>query len=166
MAVNSKKRKRKAKREEQRKLNKQVALLPENGEIPSSVATAPTLPDTLSYLDGRNYQLIFERYNHEECEIPQLDKTTAKALINKLNEITRVNNSSISSTHLLRHKVINQNDYSSLFSKLEDDVELYEVKYANTGRIMCYFINEHPHEDETKSNYCCIIAVLIRHRAT
>jgi hypothetical protein len=87
-----------------------------------------------------------------------------KALIGKFNEVTRVNNRSIAGTNLLRHKIKNEGDYVSLFKGLEDDIELYEVQYAGEGRIMCYFINQYPHSNETTSNYCCIIAVLKKHR--
>ncbi len=158
--------KRKSDRKAQRKLNQQVAELQEIGQIPSSVATEPSLPDTLSYLDGNNYQLIFERYNHKECELPSLDEKGVKALIGKFNEVTRVNNRTIAGTSLLKHKIKNGGDYASLFKGLEDDIELYEVKYAGEGRIMCYFINQYPHNDETTSNYCCIITILKKHRRT
>lgn len=157
---------RKAERKAQRRLNKHVAQLQDAGQIPPSVAAEPSLPDTLSYLDGNNYQLIFERYNHKECELPSLDEKGVRALIGKFNEVTRVNNSTIAGTNLLRHKIKNEGDYASLFNGLEDDIELYEVQYAGEGRIMCYFINQYPHNNETISNYCCIIAVLKKHRRT
>lgn len=158
--------KRKAERKAQRRLSQQLAEINEAGQIPLSVATEPKLPDTLSYLDGNNYQLIFERYNHKDCEIPDLDNKDAKALVGKFNEITRVNNRSIAGTNLVKHKVKNEGDYTSLFKGLEDDIELYEVQYAGTGRIICYFINQYPHNNETTSNYCCVIAILKKHRRT
>lgn len=166
MAKNSKKQqKRKIERRRNRKLEAQLAEVEgeDNVKIPANVARSPSLPD---YLDGKNYQLIFEEYNHRECEIPSLDNKSTKALIGKLNEITRVNSRSIASTTLIRDRVIDSGDYASLFRNLEADIDLFEIKYAGSGRIICYFIDEWTHSDKTVSNYCCIVAILRQHRRT
>jgi len=162
MVKNSKKRKRKA----ERKLNAKLAHVEQVGQIPSSVAVKDTLPDTLSYLDGNNYQLIFERYNSKDCEIYAVDAKSSKLLIAKFNEITRVNSRTIAETSLKRGKVYNNGNYASLFKGLEDDIELVEVKYAGEGRIICYFIDEYPHSTDNISNYCCVVAILRKHRET
>ena len=162
MGRSSKNRDRKTERKKH-KLQVQIAQQNE-GRIPSSVAVEVSLPEELSHQDGKNYQLIFEKYNHKECEIPSLDDKSAKALINKLNEITRQNSHSIAGTKLVRDKVNNAGKYASLFNDLEDDVHLREIKYRQDGRIICYFVNQHPHSNGVTSNYCCIVAILVKHR--
>lgn len=157
-------RKRKAERKAQKRLNEQLTKL-ESTRIPAGVALKPSLPETLSYLDGTNYQLIFERYNHKESELHNLDAKDFKAFIEKLNTITKQNSRTISSTTLIRDKLNNSGDYASLYNGLEDDIELIEIQYKDTGRIICYFINEYYHS-ETPCSYCCIVAVLKRHRRT
>ena len=92
--------------------------------------------------------------------------------MNKLNEITRVNNRSIASTHLLRDKIKGVGDYAALYDGLQEEIELYEIKYAHTGRIICYFKDEYRHnsnqetDSDITSNYCCIIAILEQHKKT
>lgn len=162
MAKNSKKPKP-AERRKQRQIQKDFARLQQSPNIPSSVAQSPKLPDTLSFLDGLNYQLIFKRYKHNQCELSSLVPQTARALLNKFSAITEFNNKTIRNTNLIRDKVNNTGVYAPLYDRLEDDIELVEIKFAETGRIFCYFVDDHPHGDDRVSNYCCIIAVKTRH---
>ena len=166
MPKNLKKQKRKAERKAQRKLDKlEEGSLDTGQKIPRSTATALSLPDDLSHLDGQNYQLIFDHYNHKACELSRLDKKTAKLLVNKLNRITKTNNPA-TITALFKSSIHDSGDYTDLYEGLEKSIELSEIQYGDEGRIICYCFHGYLHKNKTKSNYCCIVAILVKHRRT
>lgn len=157
----------KAEKLQQKKLRRKLARLKQPSlNIPASVAQSPQLPDSLTFLTGSNYQLIFKRYNHQEDELAQLDGSMAKALINKLSMITEFDSNTIKQSNLIRDKVEHSGAYASLYDGLEPDVELVEIKFGETGRIFCYLVDNRSHQDGKNSNYCCIIAIKTRHLPT
>jgi hypothetical protein len=163
--VSSKAQKRKAKRAAKHSIDQSVAEQKADGSIPASVAVQPSLPDNMSSLDGSEYQLIFQNYNNKECELHNLTAADAKALVGKFATITKFNSTTIKSSNLIRDKIEPTGDYKSLYAGLEQDIELREIKFHNTGRIVAYLIDNHMY-GEHASNYCCIVAVLTHHRNT
>lgn len=159
----SKDQKRKADRAAQRKIDQSVAEQKTDGLIPASVAIQPSLPDTMASMDGSEYQLIFLNYNNKECELHKLDKDDAKALIKKFATITSLNSMTIKRSSLIRDKIEPTGAYKSLYVGLEQDVELREIKFHDTGRIIVYLIDNHMY-GEHASSYCCVVAVLKQHR--
>jgi len=157
MGKNSKK--RKAERKSKRLEYERLTQLQQPSKLPLVVAESPHIPE---YLDGLNYQLIFEAYKHNQCELHLLDPTAAKALIDKLSKITRYNGKSIASSGLIRDSIENTGSYSPLYSGLPADIEIKEIQYSGTGRIFCYFVNEYPQGDKF-CNYCCIVAIKRKH---
>lgn len=129
------------------------------------IEAAVALPD---YLDGTNYQLLFDKYNHQHSELHLLTPTSATSMIKKFTDITRYNNKSIAEARLIRDKVENTGEYANLYDGLRGDIELVEIQFSGNGgdgRIFCYFVNNHPHTD-TISNYCVIVAVKCNHTRT
>lgn len=161
MGTNSKKQKRQVERKAKR-LQWELARVERSTQLPSEVAESSQLPE---FLDGLNYQLIFESYKHNLCELHLLDQTSSKALIKKLSLITRYNSKSIAGSGLVKDKIENAGNYSPLYSGLPADIELKEVPYSGTGRIFCYFVNEYP-QSEKFCNYCCIVAIKRQHTRT
>lgn len=164
--ASSKKQTRKAERKAAaRQISSAAANQQQGGVIPAKVALQPTLPDTMMNLDGSEYQLVFQNYNNDDCELHKLDKADAKALVKKFAAITSFNSTSIKSTNLVRDKVEPTGAYESLYKGLEPDIELREIKFHETGRIMAYFIDNHMYAERAAS-YCCVVAVLTKHRST
>lgn len=157
------KKRRKSERQAQQRLERMAAQeQPSGSQLPASVAQENSLPDTLNFLDGSNYQLIFERYNHGQSGLHDLDSAAAKAMITKLSMITKFNSKTIGGSHLIRDSVINAGSYAPLYEGLEDDIDLKEIQFAGTGRIFCYFVNNYTRNGHV-CNYCCVIAIKRQH---
>lgn len=154
--------KKKQQRKAQKRLDASVAELPK-GQIPAAVATQPNIPEINNYQSADNYRLIFDVYNHNVCEIDKLNSSLAKAYINKLAMLAKFSPRTLPSSTLVRDKIENNGKYKDLFSGLNEDIDLVEVKYAATGRIVCFFLNEIM-KDEQQCNYCCIVTILAQHR--
>ncbi len=162
MDTNSKKQKlSKKEAREQRKLEK-LAKLEHSRILPPEVAQSPKLPDSLNFLDGSNYQLIFERYNHNQCGIHNLSGEEPKHLIQKLSRITKLNHKTLLPSGIIKDKVEKTGSYAPLFDGLEDDIELKEISFTKPGRIFCYFLTQQKSENVV-NNYCCVIAITPQH---
>lgn len=157
MGKNSNQRKTERK---QKRLAWQVSQVEQSAKLPSKVA----IPE---HLHSLNYQLNFEQYKHKECQLHQLDQTTAESLIKKLSLITQNNSRTIGSSKLIRDNVTSSGAYSALYSGLGSDIEIKEIQFGGTGRIFCHFVNDHPDPDGARaSNHCCLVAIKTDHIKT
>lgn len=113
--------------------------------IPPTVAINSRLTD---FYKQENYMLNFFHYNHNQCELKLVQDF--KPLIGKFNYVIQTNPFNLN----IRSPVYNSGHYTSLFSGLPPDVDLEEMKFADTGRVIFFRIK----------NHFCIVSVLARHR--
>lgn len=160
MPKSSKKRKRN--NDPERKAKRIGWQVAQNEIKTSRLDASVTLPETV---DGSNYQLVFDKFNHRLSELEFLTTASAESLIKKLSDITRCNSRSIGSSRLIHDKIEYAGEYKKLFTNLSRDVEIIEIKFSGNGgdgRIFCYFVDDHPHENGT-ANYCVIVAIRCNH---
>lgn len=129
-------------------------LSTKNNLLPATVAN---LPEGLGqHVGGSNFRLIFEYYNHKQCDLKKISKTNMKKVIDAFSKITKHDNTNIK--QLCRPNPVKRNasgEYGKLFNKLPDDFEfLLEIQYTKSGRILI-----HPFQD-----MCLVIAVWGEHR--
>lgn len=115
------------------------------------------MPSGLSEHLGEKFKLIFQYYNHSECEMISMTKDEMKRVINTFTKITKHDQNSISK--ICRPKSVKRagvgSSYANLFNGLPDDFDsLLEVDFTGTGRVFIY-----PYK-----NMCCVIAVDKKHR--
>jgi len=122
--------------------------------IPPQVANVPT---GLNNHFGEKFRLIFQYYNHAECEMVKMTKDEMKRVMNTFTKITQYDQSNISK--LTRPNPVKRvgasASYKNLFNTLPADFDyLLEVDFMGSGRIFIY-----PYQ-----NMCCVVAVDKKHR--
>ena len=123
-------------------------------KIPSTVTN---IPSGLGEHFGEKFKLIFQYYNHSECEMIMMTKDEMKRVINTFTKITKHDQNSISK--ICRPKPVKRagvsSKYANLFTDLPDDFDsLLEVYFTDTGRVFIY-----PYQ-----NMCCVVAIDKKHR--
>lgn len=128
----------------------------ETNIIPPSVATNSQIDEILQqHANEENFRMIFSSYNHNKCELHQLQKQSrSKALISLLNRITLTNSKDIAGTGIVRDNINCSGEYASLFNTIPPDVELKEAGFSGEGRLYFYTIR----------NFFCVVAIQCKHR--
>lgn len=104
------------------------------GEAIPAALTIPLADDP----EGEIVSLNFRAGSLESTEMFEAGKEVAKALVHKLCEINSRTKSRVQQT-LIKDKVPNQNEYAFLYKNLSPDVEILEIRFADTGRIFGFF---------------------------
>lgn len=135
----------------QARLARQAAKLGEGDtKIPAQVTN---MPDGLrEHIGDDKFRLVFEYYDHSQCEMVSLDKDSMKRLFNTFAKITKYDQTNISK--LCRPDPVKRKgatgDYKKLFNNLPDDFDvLMEVDYKGSGRIFTYLYKD----------MCCVVAI-------
>lgn len=150
-----------AKRNKNKRNNRSTSVKSINlGEIPAqqihklrtnrlnAIATNPNLKEHTK-LDS--YQIIFTSYNTSTCELAKLDKQLSRKLIERLQEITKLDHTTLHNWS--RSRVNDSGKYSNLYKSLSEDIQLYEKEFSATARIFFY----------TVGNYFCIVSINTKH---
>lgn len=137
-----------------RQLKKDAKNKVKGGNIPPSVTN---IPSGLNEHLGDTFQLIFEYYDHSQCEMIKMSKDEMKQVFNLFKRITKYNQTNIS--QLCRPDPVKREGagkgYKNLFNNLPRDFDsLLEVDFTGSGRIFIY-----PYQ-----NICCVVAVNKEHR--
>lgn len=132
----------------------QTSIDTANNLLPATIAN---LPQGLGQhiIDG-NFRLIFEYYDHRQCDLKKLNKQNMKKVIDTFSKITKHDNTNIK--QLCRPNPVKRSasgEYGKLFNNLPIDFDyLLEVQYTKTGRILI-----HPLD-----TMCLVVAVWGEHR--
>lgn len=122
-------------------------------DIPSSVALpsdkcgkisrfVAELPEKQDDPEGSPYVISFAKYNDKMCEIGELRKNKARRAMQTLKTIgTKVySNADFNKNAIIALPVYPSGEYKKLYSGLEQDIELKEIKLQDTGRIFYFSI--------------------------
>lgn len=106
------------------------------------------------HISVNNFRLIFESYNHGECELCKIDAQLSKKLIELFNRITGLDGKTIKQQGLLTPP-INPNDskYKNLLSTMPIDTELYHLDFGSRARLFYYCVG----------NFFCIVTIRLSH---
>ena len=114
-----------------------IATLP-NDWLPESVATIPK--ESSEDSETKKFMICFNHMEDAECKFGSFNPGKTKAL---LHTFKRVSDCQVRSRgSLVRDKIQNNPPYSSLFLKLTPDVDLYEIQFADTGRVFFFHVAE------------------------
>lgn len=124
-----------------------------DGLISPAVAINENIPDSGDLLSDK-VVLTFKDYKDGECEMHKLsDKKDAKSLMFKLKRLSSICLKELPSSRMIKDKIENTGNYSSLYRDLPPDVEIQEIEYGKTGRIFGYLVER----------YFCVVAIKVKH---
>jgi len=128
-------------------------ISPQSGNfLPVSVALNEKFNER--FVSGQNFILIFDQYIDKCCQLAQLDRSQARTLIRKFQQITSMSPSELPATNLVRDNIAKSNDgdYSSIYDGLTPDIEVKETELGR-GRIFFHLVDR----------YFCILAIQSKH---
>jgi hypothetical protein len=134
-------------------LSKNLAKLGKNEYFNHNVAVKNDLRD----YENKKVLFTFKEYIHSQCEIHNLQKQESKNLTETLKKINHTEARDLRQgqvSGITCKSIINAGDYASLFSGLTKDIDLLEIYYSGTGRIIGYLTE----------NIFYITSVLKKHR--
>ncbi len=129
----------------------------QNQLIPLGVAE---IPSETKDNEGEPYLISFANYNTKLCQIEDLIKNQPKAALKTLIMIgtSIFSIDDFKKNNIDRFPIDKSGDYSQLFSRLGEDIELMEIKLQGESRIFYFDI-------ESKKTFY-IVAILANHLET
>ncbi|MEK7567431.1 MAG: hypothetical protein AAB513_00735 [Patescibacteria group bacterium] len=98
------------------------------------------IPNQKEDSEIKRFLLCFTKLSDSECKLGSFNHGKTKALLNKLKMIS--NCEVRNKISIIRDKIYNNPPYSSLFKELTPEVELYEMEFADSGRIFFFHVQE------------------------
>lgn len=90
--------------------------------------------------EGKKFVISFEYLKQSECRLGGFNPGKANALVHCLKKITDCEVRHRAT--LFRDKIDKTGPYKSLFNSLTPDVDLFEVQFADDGRIFFFHVAE------------------------
>lgn len=118
---------------------KKVAQVGSEGKILQGVAN---LPSELDVPEATPYVISFVKYKENCCEICSLDSNKARKAIEVIKKIgTKVcSEADFRKYNIGRIPVYNSGEYKKLYNRLEEDIEIKEIKLQADARIFYFDI--------------------------
>lgn len=91
---------------------------------------------------NRNFKISFDYYNDCLCEIDELEIGSARKCLTKLKQLGQSNHKTLFNNNIRPTPIKRSGRYKALFSKLSDDVDLFEIDIGQASRLF-YFIVGH-----------------------
>jgi hypothetical protein len=114
-------------------------------QIPKHSVSKGLLPDKIALVKGfengdvPNFKISYDYYDGNHCEIEDLAVAAARKCLIKLKYIGQSNPKTLIEKNIKSKPVIRTGRYLALFSKLTDDVNLFEIDIGEASRLF-YFI--------------------------
>jgi len=131
-----------------------VIPLMEIVEIDSLVPPQAAIIADQQDIEDAKTRFAFTQYNEKVCELKDLDKKKAKALTSKLRLCSSIGLGDFKRSYQ-RDKIEKAGSYLRLYTDLSDDIELFEMEYGQTGRVVYFYL--------TQSSTIEIVSILKKH---
>lgn len=116
-------------------------------KIPPHSKKKNLINDKVALLQGdedeanKTFKISFDYYNDTNCEIKNLEVAPSRKCLSNLKQIGRSNQKNLRSNNITPSRVHNSGHYKRLFSKLTEDVDLFEIDIGSASRLF-YFTCE------------------------
>ena len=115
------------------------------GKLPKLSKKKRLLDDSFALIDGdedkhhQNFKLSFDYYKSDLCEIGNLGTSSARKCLTNLKQLGQSNHQTLLENNIRPTRIKCSGRYKALFSKLSEDVDLFEITIGEAGRLF-YFI--------------------------
>jgi hypothetical protein len=128
-------------------------------KLPKPPRKKHLLNDRVALIEGevdesrQNFKISFDHYKSNLCEIDDLEVSSARKCLTKLKQFGQSNHKTLFENNIRSTPIKRSGSYKALFSKLSDDVDLFEIDIGQSSRLF-YFIFE---------SLICIVAIKNSH---
>lgn len=117
--------------------------------INNSVAIVDTDEDEST----AHFKISYKYYNTNFCEIDNLHVSCARKCLIKLKLIGQSNRKTLYNNNIRPKPVHNSGNYKTLFSKLDDDVDLFEIQLGDASRLFYFTVGHLFHIVSIKNSH-------------
>jgi hypothetical protein len=100
-----------------------------------------------------HFKISYQYYNSSLCEIDNLSVSSARKCLTKLKHFGQSNNKTLCEKNILPRPVHNRGSYKALFSKLSDDVDLFEIDLGEASRLFYFTVGHLLHIVSIKNSH-------------
>ena len=134
-------------------MQKNSYKIPETKDLETKDSERYLSPEVVNHVvdERKCYVFSFEKYQRKKCEIDNLEKSSHKKILKWFQNVGEAETIEDIKRIGIGDSVLNVNEYRSLFTGLEPDVDMLEYKLDRRGRLFYYV------DDGKKIVYCILI---------